>query len=76
MNILARMWHKFERKVLDPVEAPSDQRLGMQKAYYAGVHATLHAFRMLGDSEMGDDVACAILVEMQDEVNQFFQEMN
>lgn len=50
METVAQIWESFEKKILDPINAPPVQRHEMRKAFYAGFGSGIAEMAKAGDN--------------------------
>lgn len=68
-STLAEIWLEFETRLLDPVDAPPEQRAEMKKAFYGGALAMQHLMGKMGD--IPEDEAIELMHQREDEGRSF-----
>jgi len=74
MNTVQEQWGSFS-KIAIPKDAPDVQVTEMRRAFYAGVESMLRIQLAIGDAEISEDDAMAMLEGVYDECRRFAAEV-
>lgn len=71
MNTVISGWEKFEKLILEPINASDIQRLEMKKAFFAGAAEAMSILMVVSNKQTSEEAGAAIIEGIVQEIESF-----